>query len=139
MNGEEDGGIYQIYGNHLVFGQKSLLYIGMVNGGNSTFGARFDAHQKRWLLEDQAEVDIFIHVGRLMKGDYQGQPGWATLVEEIEKLLIYYHSPPYNSHHINSYNSIPMLDSNLHVQNLGKCGVLVFELTNLHLKIRPQR
>ena len=37
-DGDEDCGLYQIYGRHIIFGDDSLLYIGMTT---STFRSRF--------------------------------------------------------------------------------------------------
>ncbi len=48
LNDEEDDfGIYQIYGNHVVFGAGSLLYIGMTT--EQTFGDRFKQHFDEWI------------------------------------------------------------------------------------------
>ena len=98
----DDYGLYQIYGYHIVFGANSLLYIGKAEG--VTFSQRFRRHCIEWLLEEQ---DISIRVGRIASEDYAYDPpnwsDWKKVLRDAEALTIYWHSPPYNSMNINSY------------------------------------
>ena len=113
---DEDCGLYQIYGHHIIFEEGSLLYIGMTT---STFSQRFAEHIV-WLKEEE---DVFIHVGRIVSEDYAHDPpywsDWQKVLKDTEALTIYWHSPPYNSDHIQRYNRQP-----LKVVNLGKRGSL---------------
>ena len=113
---DEDCGLYQIYGRHIIFGGGSLLYIGMTI---STFSQRFTEHIV-WLEEEEG---VFIHIGRIVSEDYAYDPpywsDWQKVLEDTEALTIYWHSPPYNSQHIQRYKRQP-----LKVVNLGKRGSL---------------
>lgn len=106
-------GIYQIYGHHVVFGPSALLYVGVEN--KRTFGARFAEHKKQWI---DWESDISIRLGTV--ADH------ADLLPQVESLTIFWHSPPYNSHHITKHNvKVP-----LRVQNWGDRGRLLPEYSN---------
>ncbi len=51
LNDENDDyGLYQIYGCHVIFGSDSLLYIGMAR--DQTFGQRLGQHDAEWLCEE---------------------------------------------------------------------------------------
>lgn len=120
LNDEDnDYGIYQIYGYHIVYGTDSLLYIGKAEG--MTFSQRFAQHAK-WLLEDLEEEDVSIRVGRIAEEDYEPDPAdldWTKLLRDVEALTIHWHSPAYNSSNIGTYNGQP-----LEVVNRGKRGSL---------------
>ena len=82
-------GLYQIYGHHVVFGPGSMLYIGMVAGGERTFCVRLAEHMQRWLrLENEVHLRFGYVAGTL--------PNGVTLAD-VEALTIWWHSPPYNS------------------------------------------
>lgn len=120
---EDDCGLYQIYGHHIIFGANSLLYIGMTT---STYNRRFfsgpDPHIV-WLEEDQEAEDLSVYVGRIVEEDYKHDPPhWSDLknvLRDAEALTIYWHSPPYNSSNIGTYNG-----QRLEVINLGNYGSL---------------
>lgn len=118
----KDFGIYQIYGRHIIFGTGSLLYIGETN---TTFGQRFKTEHKVWLDEEEG---VFIHVGRIMSEDYDAY-GRKQVIEDTEALTIYWHSPPYNSCHVQRYKRQP-----LKVVNLGKRGSLDKEYSSSNRK-----
>ncbi len=65
-----DFGLYQIYGRHIIFGEDSLLYIGMTT---STYNRRFfsgpESHIS-WL----AEEGVSVYVGRIAEEDYEHDP-----------------------------------------------------------------
>ena len=120
---DDDCGLYQIYGRHIIFGADSLFYIGMTT---STYNRRFfsgpDPHID-WLEEDQEEEDLSVYVGRIVEEDYEHDPphwsDWENLLRDAEALTIYWHSPPYNSSNIGTYNG-----QRLEVINLGNYGSL---------------
>lgn len=110
LRGENDYGIYQVYGDHVVFGAGALLYVGLA--ADQTFAERLTQHEA-WLAD---ENDVTFRVGRLKAGQYKEDPAglggewedWKLLLKSVEELTIYWHSPPYNSQHINSYNGMPL-------------------------------
>ncbi len=129
---ENDYGLYEIAGYHPVFGDDSLLYIGMTQ--DQTFSERFMQH-KSWLKD---EWDITVYVGRIRSidgkdsQDFHGNL-WRSVVEDAEALLIYFHAPPYNSRSISEF---PEPTHNLRIINLGDCGDLYPEVS--HRAVRPK-
>lgn len=117
---DNDYGLYQVYGVHPVTGPGTLLYIGKVD--RQTFGKRVSQHRS-WL---DHVIEASVRVGRLRRGDYDEDPpawsDWRMKVDAVERLTIYWHSPPYNSAHINAYTGL-----NVRVQNLGDRGRLLPE------------
>ena len=108
---DEDCGLYQIYGRHIIFGDDSLLYVGMTT---STFRRRFidgpDPHIG-WLEEEEEGVSVY--VGRFVEEDYKHDPphwsDWENVLKDAEALTIYWHSPPYNSKNIRDYHGQPLI------------------------------
>lgn len=131
LAGDDDYGLYQIYSHHAVFGPGSLVYIG--KAVEQTFAARFKQHEADWLSE---ENDVAIRLGRLSPDDYAKDDGWRDwqqLLSDTEALLIYWHSPPYNSQHISDYKG-----QVLHIQNLGNRGSILPECTSAWDVPRPR-
>ncbi len=94
--GEDDYGLYQIYAHHVVFGAGALVCIGKAQ--EQTFAARFAQHEE-WL---DLENDVSIRLGRLAPADYRADDGWqewGQLLTDAERLSVFWHSPPYNSHY----------------------------------------
>jgi hypothetical protein len=122
LNRDEDYGIYQITGHHPIFGNNSLLYIGKAE--DQTFGKRIEQH-KNWL---QKEWDVTIYIGRTtnIENDI-----WNTIINDVEPLLIYFHSPPYNSQHV---SEAPNPKTKLRIINTGDCGVLYPEISHIGLE-----
>ena len=119
-NRNRDFGLYQIYGRHIIFGLNSLLYVGKTN---ETFSQRFRSEHVVWLADEES---VFIHVGRINKEDYKEREQ-VKVHKDVEALTIYWHSPPYNSSNIGSYNG-----QRLRVVNLGKRGSLDTECSSKH-------
>lgn len=118
---DEDCGLYQIYGRHIIFGDDSLLYIGMTT---STFRSRFFSGREphiEWLVEEEGVLSVY--VGRIVEEDYEHDPphwsDWENVLKDAEALTIYWHSPPYNSRNIDTYKG-----QFLKVVNLGDLGSL---------------
>ncbi len=93
----KDYGLYQIYGRHILYGGKTLLYVGKTT--ERTFSKRFKGHQQ-WLLDDQYEKDIHIYLGRIYNPKRHSEKdkwkSWKEDVGDAEKILIYKYSPNYN-------------------------------------------
>ena len=120
-DGENDYGLYQIYGTHIVYGANSLLYIGKAEG--LTFSQRFSRHCSGWLSEEEG---VSIRIGRIASEDYVYDPPdcseWREVLRDAEALTIYWHSPAYNSSNIETYNG-----QRLKVVNRGDRGALCAE------------
>jgi len=106
----ESEGLFQIYGNHVVTGPDSLLLIGSAK----KLGERLT---ERWLHWLDAEHDILVHVGEIVKGDSSNRG--EGLLEKVEMLTTWWHTPPLGQR-IERYEG-PLLV----VQNLGKRGKLL--------------
>jgi len=125
-SGDDDYGMYQIYGHHVVFGPGALLYIGIAV--DRPFAARFSEHAS-WL---DSESDVLVRLGRIEREEYKDDAEWENLLRDLEALTIYWHSPPYNSKNIVSYNRNP-----LRVQNWGDRGRLLPEYSSHWQPARP--
>ncbi|MDO8730855.1 MAG: hypothetical protein Q7J69_06715, partial [Candidatus Omnitrophota bacterium] len=87
LNEENDYGLYQIYGRHIIFGLGALLYLGRAR--DQTFGGRFRQHLKEWLSHEEA---VSVRVGRIPREDYADEPSdwsdWSKLLTDAEALEI---------------------------------------------------
>jgi hypothetical protein len=123
FNKKADYGIYQIYGTHTIFGENSLLYIGKAQ--DQTFGTRISQHEV-WFNEELSELKFFI--GRLGGIKPTTEKEWAQGINDAEKLLIFFSSPPYNSQNLNDYGDV----SGTIVLNFGKRNRLPMEVSTLY-------
>lgn len=118
-NEQTDYGIYQIYGHHPVYGENVLLYIGEAN--QQTFCTRLMQHAY-WF-----EEEFTIYVGRLCGVSTPSEEDWAIDIHQVESMLIYVHTPAYNTVNINSINETALQD--VHIINLGKYKSLLPEVS----------
>jgi len=116
-----DYGVYQIYGKHTVYGENVLLYIGQAN--QQTFGTRIMQHS--YWFED----DFSIYIGRLNASNTPKDDIWTEEINLAESLLIYVHTPAYNTMNINSINYSKL--ENIHILNLGRFKNLLPELSGI--------
>jgi hypothetical protein len=93
-NKKGDFGVYQIYGNHPIYGSKVLLYIGKVSY-HQTFANRLSLEKKNW-EEDENFESLEIYVGKLYGSQTPEYKEWSKQIDMAEKLLICSHSPAYN-------------------------------------------
>lgn len=103
--------IYQIYGDHLIYGKNVLLYIGETIDYN-----RRKIEQDRWVDFEQNNTTFYAEV----KGD-------EYTLKKVETLLIFSHSPSYNSKKLcwnDEYKEDKMI-----VRNYGLKGVLLPEIS----------
>jgi hypothetical protein len=129
---EEAYGVYQITGYHAVFGDASLLYIG--RAVDQSFAERFRQHEN-WLRK---ESGIKIYLGRVDSiddNDGYAEEEWKRITKDVEILLIYYHSPPYNSTFI---SESPKPTSKLRIINIGDYGDLYPEISHEGLELEEK-
>jgi hypothetical protein len=130
--GENDCGIYQIYGNHPIYGSNSLLYIGIAT--DQSFSKRISAHKKDWLKDpDLGSVTIFLgdvykQRGKVYKEseDFSNED-WEIITKQCEQLLIYALGPVYNSQNKQSIQEEELRE--LHILNWGDRGNLYPEIS----------
>lgn len=118
-NDEIDYGIYQIYGNHLVYGDNVLLYIGQAN--EQTFYTRI-TQTAYWL-----EKHFSFYIGRISGQFTPSYEIWHDQISAAEQLLINIHAPAYNTANINSFNEDKV--RNLHILNVGEYKGLLPEVS----------
>ncbi len=104
-------GLYLVIGDHPTHGARTLLYIGRTN----RFQRRLDAEHK-WIA-DEWRVEVYL-----------GTLSDPSLLEDVESLLIYAHSPPYCSQYIDSCT----LSGHLRVWNDGRFWRLLPEVSSRH-------
>src|SRR5699024_4002576 len=117
-NYEIDYGIYQIYGNHIVYGENVLLYIGQAN--EQTFYTRITQHAY-WL-----ENHFSFYIGRLIGQLTPSYEKWHK-ISAAEQLLINIHAPAYNTANINSVYVDKV--GHLHILNVVKYKSLLPEVS----------
>ena len=116
-----DFGIYQIYGDHVVYGQNVLLYIGMAAW--QEFGQRIPQHQ--WHLDSTLGA-VQVYRGRLAGDMTPSAEMWNDLIGIAERLLIYAHYPAYNTQ--KDFGSDPSFQK-IHIVNLGSYRSLLPEVS----------
>jgi GNAT superfamily N-acetyltransferase len=109
-----DYGLYQIYGEHILCGKDTLLYIG--KAPEQTFAVRFLQH-KEW-LDDESGIQVYI--GRIYDPERHSENdrwmSWEEDVDTAERIMIYKYSPNYNSR---SLANPPKLDSDVQLIHNG--------------------
>ena len=125
---ESDRGLYQIYGQHIIFGADSLLYIGRTR---TTFSERIKFHWNDWIRYDVWPEKVYIRIARW--GPTQVLQVAGADLEDAEKLEIYWHSPPHNSENIYDYTGKKPLE----IVNRGERGSLVEHLSTDRLPWYP--
>lgn len=123
-NEETDYGIYQIYGNHPVYGHDVLLYIGKAD--YQTLGKRIS--QENWLDTNDSN-NTKIYVGRFHGSNTPTEIEWSIEIDLAERLLIYVHKPAYNARSISTLRDIEF--QNIHILNWGDYRSLLPEISGL--------
>jgi hypothetical protein len=82
-------GLYQIYGNHPVYGSDVLLYIGKTD---ISFQDRFSGHFRSGIFYDYyTNLSVYLAPWKLPDEDPK-----IGLMELVESVLIFFHSPALN-------------------------------------------
>lgn len=115
-----DYGLYQYYGEHLVYGQDSLLYLGKAE--KQTFGARLSKHN--W--EDWCSSSHSIYVGRVFSDQKMAVTDIEKAIDIAERILLLSHNPSFNSSNL---NKIGDYDGDVRVLNWGLRRQLLPEVT----------
>ncbi|MGH8056912.1 MAG: hypothetical protein ACREOH_06690 [Candidatus Entotheonellia bacterium] len=130
--------LYAIYGNHSIYGQNVLLYIGMTE---TTVADRLAQHT--WLRDEYDRVTIkIVSIGvhpnveswwaawdSMSETDVYPRPT-LEIIRAVEALLIYAHQPAYNTMGKGSLSVIKQL----RIFDTGKCGSLLPELSYAYYK-----
>ncbi|MFK5921473.1 MAG: hypothetical protein QM496_04795 [Verrucomicrobiota bacterium] len=121
-NEDKDYGLYAIYGSHPMYGPDVLLYLGKAS--EQTLGVRIG--QESW-LDHEDHSNIKIYVGRLCGPRKCSDDEWSGLILDAERLMIYAHTPAYNSQNVASIPYKNLRD--IHVLNWGSYRRLIPEVS----------
>lgn len=124
-----ENGIYQIYGNHCVYGKDVLLYIGQTSSNDQNtqkrgFERRIDEHLKDRFYD---HTNLSVYFGCFVDSDNNNYTPANEDVRLVEKVLIFSHIPALNKHEID-YKSNP--DKTILVRNWYFKGSLQDVCTN---------
>lgn len=111
-------GLYQVYGNHIVYGKDVLLYIGMTLAG---FQNRL---KDRWVINNIYLGTIFSNNKTLAEDEQKAQ------IVQAEALLINVMTPALNSSYINSVSE-KLCKQKFTVYNLNNYRSLLPELSSM--------
>jgi len=122
---DKDFGVYQVYGNHPVYGEDILLYIGKAQA--QTYSTRLNGHTDF----DASQVSKFtrLHLSYFCRADDLTEKNWGEAIDIVEKVLIKAHMPALNGTDVKKFldASIP----NILIFNWGDRGLLLPEVSTL--------
>lgn len=126
-NGEDDYGLYQIYGWHPAYAKDEtpvLLYVG--SAIRQTFGRRFRQHRQLWMQhEPERGEKLEARLGRLQDETYEMEPAWDDWQQQVtdaEKLIVWWNTPAYNSKNIAHPPILDTTTPRVRLTNLMECG-----------------
>ncbi|MGI9256747.1 MAG: hypothetical protein ACR2PY_07415 [Salinispira sp.] len=121
-----DYGIYQMYGDHPVYGDDVLLYIGKAR--DQQFKNRLKQHR-----QDSNNITRYtrIHVGRLAEVDAGTYEAWGDAIDDIEGLLIESHRPALNKQNTSPPQAPDNPEEHFTVLNWDEYGSLSAEVSTL--------
>jgi hypothetical protein len=96
MHRGQDYGVYQLYGTHNVLGPDTLLYIGKAQ--QRPFGQRIREHRDEWIEWEPSVVNVYLgRIGATAIMTRERWSEWEEQIDRVERLLIFFCAPPYNS------------------------------------------
>ncbi len=96
MNGPTDYGFYQLYGNHIVYGNNVLLYFGKAAAQN--FATRIPQHVDWFGWED---IQPEYYIGRIGGETQPDNSDWDEQIDYAESKIIFECHPSWNSSGLN--------------------------------------
>ena len=127
FNSKNDYGIYQIYGDHPVYGENVLLYIGKAR--YQTYSVRLNQHDDF----DESHISKFrkLHLSYFCKTEDVNYNNWGEYIDLVEKLLINAHFPAYNSQEIKGPIGNETFKKEMLILNWNERGKLLPEVSSL--------
>jgi hypothetical protein len=120
LHADTDHGLYQYYGDHPIYGQSVLLYLG--SAIRQSFGRRLSQHN--W--HDWTGSPVQIYVGRLHTEEKVEADTARQILALAEAILLFSHSPGFNTSNL---NSIGYKGEDVRVMNWGKRKSLLPEVS----------
>jgi len=126
FNTKKDYGIYQIYGDHPVYGENTLLYIGKTR--EQTYSLRLSQHNEL----NECHISKFrkLHLSYFCITEDVNRNNWGDYIDLSEKLLINAHFPAYNLQEIKSPLK-KVFKKNILILNWEERGKLLPEVSSL--------
>jgi hypothetical protein len=127
---DRDFGIYQVYGDHPVYGDDTLLYIG--KAAVQTFTKRMKQHydMDRWPVQlKRIHFGYFCELDDLSPKNGEDAISWEDAISIVESMLIKSHVPAFNGAGVNDVVKGP--DTGILVFNQGEKGKLFPEVSGL--------
>ena len=117
--------LYQIYGNHFLYGSQALLGLGYSNGESS-----LSEKMEEFLSERSCQPDTSLN-GYESFTVRVGSPVYKSNIclEEVLKFLIYTSKPSFNKEYCTLGGNTELL-KNIHILNWGNYGILLPEITS---------
>ena len=127
-NDKGDYGIYQIYGDHPVYGENALLYIGKAK--DQTYSTRLNQHDD---LLDYAPISCFrkLHLSYFLESEDVSYDKWGEYIDFVETLLINSHLPAYNSKNIKKPTNKLPFGNEVIILNWEERGKLLPEVSSI--------
>ncbi len=119
--------LYQLYGQHPIYGRDVLLYIAMTKDG----AERLEQHEQ-WIRDECDKMTFRLgSLGEFTSWEEWNKPGdyrkkERDIVQQVEALLIYAHQPAYDSSNKSSAKDI---SEGIRIFNSGHFGQLLPELS----------
>ena len=117
--------VFQVYGDHPLYGRDVLLYIGL---------KEYSSSGTRIVIDDdftKIDVEIFTryHTGIIKKPDKTKNDDWLLLLCKLTKILIVSHYPAFNFS-ANSYKEQMKKEEHILIQNYESRGSLMPIISN---------
>jgi hypothetical protein len=127
FNSKKDHGIYQIYGDHPVYGENVLLYIGKAR--YQTYSVRLNQHNDF----NESHISKFrkLYLSYFCNSEDVNDNNWGEYIDLAEKLLINAHFPAYNSQEIKGPINNDLINKDVLILNWNERGKLLPEISSL--------
>ncbi|MEO9149837.1 MAG: hypothetical protein ABI212_10795 [Burkholderiaceae bacterium] len=120
LNSTADHGLYQFYGEHLIYGSDTLLYFGKAQ--ELTFGNRISV--QNWDVWSSNTIQIYI--GKIFSKSILEEQVWLNQIDLSEKIILQSHGPAFNSSNI---NKIGYIGEDIRIFNWGTRRLLLPEVS----------
>ena len=129
-----DMGLFQIYGDHRLYGEEKLLFIGKVN--MTSFAEAIPFFLRRFRNEMSSQNTKFC-LGRFIHEKNVKGKKWNKIADKALDLLIHSHRPILNWNEFN--DCYAKIDNKSHLLNWGNFGSLLSEVSSLRHRPNAQK
>ncbi len=108
-----------------------MFFFNIGKADEQNFDLRFEQHGNSWMKASMEAGEYKIYLGRLVGESTPKDKDWSKEIEIAEELLIFAHSPAYNSKNIYSIDEEKVHD--YIVFNWGNRGSLLYEVSGMRM------